>query len=114
MTSDIAARIGWPVALRSDWPAHLGGRDDIQAGWAVAAVRNPRMLASVADRERTIKILQESFAEGRLIKAEFEQRVERAILARDFGELLALTADLPVGPFGRLPAHRVTPRLADQ
>ena len=83
-------------------------------GWAVAAVRNPRMLASVADRERTIKILQESFAEGRLTKAEFEQRVEQAILARDFGELLALTADLPVGPFGRLPAHRITPRLADQ
>ena len=83
-------------------------------GWAVAAVGNPRMLASVADRERTIKILQESFAEGRLTKAEFDQRVEQAIPARDFRELLALTADLPAGPFGRLPAHRVTPRLADQ
>jgi hypothetical protein len=82
-------------------------------GWAVTAVRDPRMLASVADRERTIKILQESFAEGRLTNAEFEQRIEQAILARDFGELLTLTADLPVGPFGRLPAHRVTPRLAD-
>jgi hypothetical protein len=32
VTSDIAARMGWPVALRSDWPTHLGGRDDIQAG----------------------------------------------------------------------------------
>jgi Domain of unknown function (DUF1707) len=85
----------------------------VTPGWAVAAVRGPRMLASVADRERMIKILQESFADGRLTKAEFVQRVERAILARDFGELLALTADLPAGPFGRLPAHRVTPRLAD-
>ena len=80
----------------------------------MAAVGNPRMLASVADRERTIKILQESFADGRLTKAEFDQRVEQAILARDFRELLALTADLPVGAFGRLPAHRVTPCRADR
>ena len=83
-------------------------------GWAVAAVRDPRMLASVADRERTIKILQESFAEGRLTNAEFEQRVEQAILARDFGELLALTADLPrplretAGRTASLPALRIS------
>jgi DUF1707 SHOCT-like domain len=71
------------------------------------------MLASVADRDRAIKILQESFAEGRLAKEEFEERIGQAIVSRDFRELLALTADLPVGPFGRLPAHRVTPSSAD-
>jgi len=68
------------------------------------------MLASVADRDRTVRILQASFVEGRLDVAEFEHRLGQAIVSHDFRELLALTADLPAGPFGRLPAHRVTPR----
>jgi hypothetical protein len=68
------------------------------------------MLASVADRDRAIRILQASFVEGRLTTDEFEQRVGLAIVSRDFRELIALTADLPAGPFDRLPAHRVTPR----
>ena len=75
-----------------------------------AAVRRPRMLASVADRDRTIRILQASFIAGRLTMDEFEQRVELAIVSRDFRELLALTRDLPCGLYDRLPAHRVTPR----
>jgi Domain of unknown function (DUF1707) len=68
------------------------------------------MLASVADRDRAVRILQASFVEGRLDVAEFEHRLGLAIVSRDFRELLALTADLPPGPLGRLPAHRVTPR----
>jgi Domain of unknown function (DUF1707) len=68
------------------------------------------MLASVADRDRAVRILQASFVEGRLAMDEFEQRVGLAIVSRDFRELLALTADLPTDPFDRLPAHRVTPR----
>ena len=79
-------------------------------GVAMAAGRQVRMLTSVADRDRAIRILQASFVEGRLAKDEFEQRVGLAIVSRDFRELLALTADLPTGPFDRLPAHRVTPR----
>ena len=76
----------------------------------MAAARQVRMLASVADRDRTIGILQASFVEGRLAMDEFERRVGLAIGSRDFRELLARTADLPAGPFDRLPAHRVTPR----
>jgi uncharacterized protein DUF1707 len=79
-------------------------------GVTMAAGRRVRMLASVADRERAIRILQASFVEGRLALDEFEQRVGLAIVSRDFRELLALTADLPAGPLDRLPAHRVTPR----
>jgi Domain of unknown function (DUF1707) len=79
----------------------------------VAAASYLRMLASPADRDRAIKILQESFAEGRLTREEFEHRIDIAILSRDFAELLALTTDLPVGPFGRLPAHRATPHPMD-
>jgi len=83
-------------------------------GVAMAAGRQVRMLTSVADRDRAIRILQASFVEGRLAMDEFEQRVGLAIVSRDFRELLALTADLPTGPFDRLPAHRVTPRPSDR
>ncbi len=81
-----------------------------ELGVTMAAGRRVRMLASVADRDRTIRILQASFVEGRLAIDEFEQRLGVAIAARDFRELLALTADLPARRSDRLPAHRVTPR----
>jgi hypothetical protein len=71
------------------------------------------MLASVADRDRAIRVLQESFAVGRLSREEFDDRIGQALVSRDFPELAALTGDLPAGPFGRLPAHRATPRQAD-
>ena len=77
----------------------------------MAAARRARMLASPADRDRAIGLLQESFIEGRLARDEFEQRIGQALVSRDFRELLRLTADLPVrSPFDRMPAHRITPR----
>jgi uncharacterized membrane protein len=36
------------------------------------------MLASHADRERTVDVLRAGFAEGRLQQAEFDRRVARA------------------------------------
>jgi hypothetical protein len=68
------------------------------------------MWASVADRDRAIRILKESFVEGRLAFDEFEERIGRAITSLDFRELLALYHDLPVGLFDRLPAHPLDPR----
>ena len=50
-----------------------------------------------------------SFVAGRLTKEELDLRVGQALVTPFFAELMALTADLPVGPFGRLPAHPVTP-----
>ena len=77
----------------------------------MAAGRQARMMPSAADRDRAVTNLQESFIEGRLTGDEFKQRVGQAIASRDFRELLALTADLPVrGPLDRLPAHRTVPR----
>ena len=67
------------------------------------------MRASRADRDRALEVIQASFAEGRLTKEELDLRVGQALVSRFFAELMALTADLPVGPFGRLPAHPVTP-----
>jgi Domain of unknown function (DUF1707) len=63
---------------------------------------NPGWLAASADRERAVGVLRAGFAEGRLSQDELDDRVGRAYSARTYGELWALTADLPAGP---LPAH---------
>jgi hypothetical protein len=70
---------------------------------------NFQMLASTADRDRAIGVLKSSFVEGRLTRDELELRVGQVLTARLFPDIMALTYDLPVGPFGRLPAHPVTP-----
>src|SRR5205809_4041900 len=56
----------------------------------MGAVRQARMLASDADRDRAVKILKDSFVAGRLALDEFVQRVGLAFTSRDFRELLAL------------------------
>lgn len=71
--------------------------------------RYVHMRASTADLERSIEVLKTSFAEGRLTKQELDQRLGLALVSRFFAELMELTGDLPVGTFGRLPAHPVTP-----
>ncbi|HEU5384571.1 MAG TPA: DUF1707 and DUF4190 domain-containing protein [Streptosporangiaceae bacterium] len=71
--------------------------------------RYPSMLVSSADRDRSVRVVKESFVEGRLTAEELDQRLGKVLVSRYFEELMALTADLPVGPFGRLPAHPVTP-----
>ena len=58
------------------------------------------MLAANADRDRAIDVLNAGFAEGRLTKDEYDDRMARVYAARTYGQLAALTADLPPGPFG--------------
>jgi uncharacterized membrane protein len=60
----------------------------------------PRALAADADRERAVDVLKAGFAEGRLTKGEYDDRVSRVYAARTYGELGSLVADLPAGPFG--------------
>lgn len=69
------------------------------------------MRASSADRERTILVLQKSFVDGRLTMDELDERLGQAMVSRAFHELMALTVDLPVSPFGRLPAHPPNPQF---
>jgi len=57
------------------------------------------MLASNADRERAVDVLRASFAEGRLTRAEFDERVARVQAARTYDQLAQLTYDLPAGPW---------------
>jgi len=58
---------------------------------------NPGMRAASTDRERAVDVLKAGFAEGRLTQEEYNDRMGRAYAAKTYGELAALTADLPAG-----------------
>ena len=74
------------------------------AGGAVSGV-NPAWLAASADRERAVGVLRAGFTEGRLTQEELDERVAQAYAARTYGQLWALTADLPTGalPYPQFP-----------
>jgi hypothetical protein len=55
----------------------------------------PHIRVSDADREHVVDLLQCYPSEGRLSLDEFSDRVDVAQRARTYGELAALTADLP-------------------
>ncbi len=67
---------------------------------------NSSMRAATADRERAVDVLKAGFTEGRLTQDEYNDRMGRAYAARTYGELTALTADLPAGA---MPAVWPTP-----
>jgi hypothetical protein len=79
------------------------------------------MRAANADRERTVDVLKAAFAEGRLDQDEYNERMGLAYQARTYGDLVALTGDLPAGPLpsamlpvempaaGRIPRQRARP-----
>jgi hypothetical protein len=60
----------------------------------------PALRASDADRERTIALLRDHAAEGRLTLEEFTDRMSAAYLARTSDELEDLARDLPSAPVG--------------
>ena len=67
------------------------------------------MRAASADRERAVDVLKAGFAEGRLSQEEYDERMGRAYAARTYGELGALTADLPAGALPRRPGRDTVP-----
>ncbi|NJQ02981.1 DUF1707 and DUF4190 domain-containing protein [Streptomyces zingiberis] len=68
------------------------------------------MRASDADRERAVDVLKAGFAEGRLSRGEYEQRIGRAYQAQTHGQLQAIVSDLPQGPVPQtFPAPSVAP-----
>jgi hypothetical protein len=56
------------------------------------------MRVSRADRERTVDVLKAAFVHERLTEDELDDRVGRALAARTYTDLAALTADIPAGP----------------
>lgn len=73
------------------------GRDD--SGPAAEQLR-----ASHEDRDRVIEVLRVAAGDGRLTAEELDERVEVAFSARTYGELAALTSDLPAGGQAIAPA----------
>lgn len=63
-----------------------------------------RLRASHEDRDRVIEVLRVAAGDGRLTAEELDERVEVAFSARTYGELAALTSDLPVGRGAIAPA----------
>jgi len=59
--------------------------------------------ASRADRERVIDLLKAAFVQGRLDRDEFGARIGQALASRTYGELAAVTADIPAELTGELP-----------
>jgi hypothetical protein len=61
-------------------------------------VDTPDVRAGDQDRDRTITLIRDAYAEGRLDNDEFQSRMASAQQARTFGDLAALVNDLPVQP----------------
>jgi hypothetical protein len=85
-----------PVPEGFGAPGGLGaGVSGVSSAW----------LAANADRERAVGVLRAGFTEGRLTQDELNERVAQAYAARTYGQLWALTADLPAGalPYPQFP-----------
>ena len=54
-----------------------------------------QLRTSRADREQAVDVLKAAFVQGRLSKDEFDLRVGQVFASRTYGDLGALTADLP-------------------
>ena len=54
--------------------------------------------ASHVDRDRVVELLRVAAGDGRLTAEELDERLEAALTARTYGELAALTTDLPARP----------------
>jgi hypothetical protein len=68
-----------------------------------------RLRISDADRHRVAELLREAAGEGRLDIDELDERLEAAYSAKTYGDLVPLTADLPLGAPQHSPA--TSPRV---
>lgn len=72
-------------------------------------VPDPELRAGDADRDRTITLIREAYAEGRLGPDEFDARMSAAQESRTYGQLAELVKDLPVqAPTAPVPAIQAT------
>jgi Domain of unknown function (DUF1707) len=85
---------------------------------AACATGHSRLRASDADRERVIDTLKAAFVQGRLTRDELGRRTGQALASRTYGELTAITADIPARRVEALPqpktAQRHNQRRADK
>jgi Domain of unknown function (DUF1707) len=74
-----------------------------------AAAGGDRLRAGHADREQVIEALKTAFVDGRLTRDELDARAGRALAARTYADLAALTADIPSGSAASGPARPCAP-----
>lgn len=86
-----------PVAMGQEDPAAAGGGGRLKAG--------------DEDRDRVMDLLKTAFTQGRLTGEELDARTGRALAARTYAELDALTEDIPgiPGPDGPPGSRAPTP-----
>jgi DUF1707 SHOCT-like domain len=70
-----------------------------------------QLRASDADREQVLEFLKTAFVQGRLTMDELDARAGQALVSRTYGELAALTADIPSGPAQALPRPPAAPAV---
>jgi len=70
-----------------------GGQGDLPA-----IVAGGELRASYADRDQVVEVLRVAAGDGRLSAEELDERLDRALTAKTYAELAALTADLPATP----------------
>ena len=81
-------------------------------GEVPAAAGGPgHLLASHADRERAVDTLKAAFVQGWLTKGELDVGVGRALAARTYAELAAVTASIPAGSSQARPPKSAGPQL---
>jgi hypothetical protein len=68
-----------------------------------------RLRASDADRDQVLESLKTAFVQGRLTIDELDERAGQALVSRTYGELAALTADIPSGPTRTMPRPPAAP-----
>ena len=86
------------TGLRCEYRWEAPVRPEPGAQAAAAGLR-----ASRADREQVIDLLKAAFVQGRLDRDEFDARIGQAVVSRTYGELAAVTADIPAELIGALP-----------
>jgi hypothetical protein len=67
-------------------------------GRSDGVARPAELRASHGDRDRVVELLRVAAGDGRLTAEELDERLEVALTARTYGELAALTTDLPAVP----------------
>jgi len=80
---------------------HLRASDRLRA--------SDHLRASDADREQVLESLKIAFVQGRLTIDELDERAGQTLVSRTYGELAALTADIPSGPAQAVLRPRASP-----
>jgi hypothetical protein len=76
---------------------------------AADAATHGYLRASHADREHVLDVLKAAFVQGMLTKADLDARVGQTFASRTYGDLAAITADLPAGLTGEQPLRKPVP-----